>query len=100
MAKKRSVSSARAARTAPSARRTSRWTKPIDYSDIPASTPEQLASMRRIGRPTLGDAPRRSIAIRLDVKVLEQFRKAAKQRGVGYQTLMNEVLAKHAPKAS
>jgi uncharacterized protein (DUF4415 family) len=77
-----------------------RRSKPISYSDIPASTPEQLASMRRIGRPTLGDAPRRSIAIRLDTKVLEQFRKAAKQRGVGYQTLMNEVLARHAPKAS
>ena len=56
--------------------------------------------MRRIGRPTLGDAPRRSIAIRLDTKVLEQFRKAAKRRGVGYQTLINEVLARHAPKAS
>ena len=100
MAKKRPASSARAARTAPNARRTSRWTKPIDYSDIPASTDEQLASMRRIGRPTLGDAPRRSIAIRLDTKVLEQFRKAAKRRGVGYQTLINEVLARHAPKAS
>jgi uncharacterized protein (DUF4415 family) len=77
-----------------------RRSKPIDYSDIPASTPEQLASMRRIGRPTLGDAPRRSIAIRLDTKLLEQFRKAAKRRGIGYQTLISEVLTQHAPKAS
>ena len=74
--------------------------KGIDYVDIPASTPEQLAAMRRIGRPTLGDVPRRSIAIRLDTKLLEQFRKAAKQRGIGYQTLISEVLTQHAPKAS
>jgi uncharacterized protein (DUF4415 family) len=101
MAKKRSASSARAARTAPSARRTSRWSKPIDYSDIPASTPEQLASMRRMGRPRLSAAgARQMIAIRLDPTVIERFRKAAKLRGVGYQTLINDVLARHAPKAS
>ena len=30
----------------------------------------QLASMRRIGRPPLGEEPRKLIAIRLDPKVL------------------------------
>ncbi len=98
---KRSASSARAARTGKSARRTARWTKPIDYSDIPASTPEQLASVRRVGRPRLSAAGARTmIAIQIDPTVIEGFRKAAKQRGVGYQTLIYEVLAKHVPKAS
>jgi uncharacterized protein (DUF4415 family) len=96
MAKKRSASSARAARTAPSAQRTGRWRKKIDYSDIPASTPEQLAAFRRIGRPPIGDEPRRLIAIRLDARVLAAYQKEAKRRGIGYQTLMHEVLAKHA----
>ena len=53
--------------------------------------------MRRVGRPPLGDAPRQLIAIRVDPGVLEQFRKEARRRRVGYQTLINEVLAQHAP---
>ena len=78
-----------------------RRTRPIDYSDIPASTDEQLASMRRLGRPRLSAAgAREMIAIRVDPEVLAGFKAAAKRRNVGYQTLMNEVLAKHAPKAS
>ena len=89
---KRSVSSARAGRVVASARRTSRK---IDFSDIPDSSPEQLKAMRRVGRPPIGDAPRQLVAIRLDVGVLDRFRKEAKRRGVGYQTLINEVLAKH-----
>jgi uncharacterized protein (DUF4415 family) len=89
---KRSVSSARAGRVAGSARRTSRK---IDFSDIPDSSAEQLKAMRRVGRPPIGDEPRRLVAIRLDVGVLDRFRKEARRRGVGYQTLINEVLAKH-----
>jgi uncharacterized protein (DUF4415 family) len=54
--------------------------------------------MRRVGRPPLGDAPRQLIAIRVDAGVLDQFRKEARRRGVGYQTLINEVLAQHARK--
>jgi len=38
------------------------------------------------------------IAIRLDATVLAQFRKEAKRRKVGYQTLINQVLAQHAGK--
>ena len=84
-------------RTGKNVRRTPR----IDYSDIPASTPEQLASMRRVGRPRLSAVgAREMIAIRIDPTVIEGFRKAAKRRGVGYQTLINEVLAQHVPKAS
>jgi uncharacterized protein (DUF4415 family) len=92
---KRSVSSARGGRVAASVRRTSRK---IDFSDIPDSSLEQLRAMRRVGRPPIGDEPRRLIAIRLDPGVLDQFRKEAKRRGVGYQTLINEVLAKHVRK--
>jgi uncharacterized protein (DUF4415 family) len=87
---KRSGSSARGA--AASARRTARQ---IDYSDIPESSPAQLKTMRRVGRPPLGDEPRRLIAIRIDPCVLESFRKEARRRHVGYQTLINEVLAEH-----
>lgn len=92
---KRSVSSARGGRAAANARRTRRK---IDFSDIPESTPEQLASMRRVGRPPIGKEPRQLIAIRVDPNVLESFRKEARRRRVGYQTLINEVLAEHARK--
>jgi len=54
--------------------------------------------MRRVGRPLLGDEPRQLIAIRVDAGVLDQFRKEARRRRVGYQTLINEVLARHARK--
>lgn len=37
---------------------------------------------------------------RVDATVLEQFRKEARRRGIGYQTLMHEVLAKHAAKGA
>ena len=54
--------------------------------------------MRRVGRPPLGDAPRQLIAIRVAPRVLEQFRKEARRRRVGYQKLINEVLAEHVKK--
>lgn len=92
---KRSVSSARGVRAAKSVRRTP-IRKRIDYSDIPEASEEQLGQMKRVGRPPIGDQARQLIAIRLDVDVLEQFRAEARRRNVGYQTLINEVLAKHA----
>jgi uncharacterized protein (DUF4415 family) len=67
----------------------------IDYSDIPEASHEQLKAMRRVGRPPLGEEPRRLIAIRVDPRVLESFRKEARRRHVGYQTLINDVLAEH-----
>lgn len=54
--------------------------------------------MRRVGRPPLGDEPRKLIAIRVDAGVLDKFRKEARRRRVGYQTLINEALAEHASK--
>ncbi len=89
---KRSASSARGGRAAASVRRTRRK---IDFSDIPDSSPEQLAAMHRVGRPPIGKEPRQLIAIRVDPGVLESFRKEARRRRVGYQTLINEVLAQH-----
>ncbi len=95
---KRSGSSRRAA----PARKNGAGTKrAIDYSDMPELSDAQLASMRRVGRPRLSAAgARKMIAIRIDPTVIAGFRKAAKRRGVGYQTLINEVLAQHVPKAS
>jgi uncharacterized protein (DUF4415 family) len=92
---KRSGSSARGERAAANARRTGRR---IHYSDIPESSPEQLKVMRRVGRPPLGKEPRQLIAIRVDPAVLDEFRKGARRRRVGYQTLINEVLAQHVRK--
>lgn len=54
--------------------------------------------MRRVGRPPLGDTARRLIAIRLDPDVLNRFRKEARRRKVGYQTLINQVLAEYVEK--
>jgi uncharacterized protein (DUF4415 family) len=92
---KRSVSSARGKRADASARRTA---PRIDFSDLPESSPAQLKVMRRVGRPPLGDEPRQLIAIRVDPRVLDQFRQEARRRRVGYQTLINEVLARHVRK--
>ncbi len=90
---KRSVSSARGRRAAASAQRTK---EKIDFSDIPDSSPQQFKAMRRVGRPPLGDEPRQLIAIRLDPGVLDAFRREARRRRIGYQTLINEVLAQYA----
>ena len=90
---KQSVSSARGTRAAASAPPTRRK---INFSDIPDSSSAQLQAMRRVGRPPLGDRARLLFAIRVDVDVLETFRKEARKRKVGYQTLINEILAQHA----
>jgi uncharacterized protein (DUF4415 family) len=92
---KRSASSVRGVRAAVSVPHTRRK---IDFSDISDSSPEQLRAMGRVGRPPLGDQARQLIAIRVDPNVLEAFRKEARQRRVGYQTLINRVLAQHVGK--
>ena len=92
---KRSESSVHGVRVGRKERRTARK---IDFSDIPEVSGEQLRVMRRVGRPPLGDRARQLIAIRLDARVLAEFRKEAKRRNVGYQTLINKVLAQHVGK--
>ena len=90
---KRSVSSARAARVVRSAQRTP--SRRLISRIFRTRRPQQLRAMRRVGRPPLGERSRQLIAIRLDPDVLDEFRKEARRRRVGYQTLMNEALAEH-----
>ena len=71
----------------------------IDFSDIQEASPAQLRAMRRVGRPPLGAAARRLIAIRIDPQVLEAVRREAKRRGLGYQSLINDLLAEHVRRA-
>lgn len=94
---KRSASSVRGGRATRSAKPTGRE-HPIDFSDLPESSTDQLRAMRRVGRPPLGESARRLIAIRLDPDVLARFRREAKRRKVGYQTLINSVLAAYVSK--
>jgi uncharacterized protein (DUF4415 family) len=91
-------SSARGERARKKGKNTRR--KKIDFSDIPELSAEQLSRMRRVGRPTLGDEPRKLIAIRLDGKVLEWLRKTAATKGLPYQSLVNQILAEEMRKAS
>ena len=93
---RRAESSVRGARAEKSAKRTAR--RPIDFSEITEASSQQLQAMRRVGRPPLGKGNRRLIAIRLDPDVLVRFRKEAKRRKVGYQTLINRVLAEYVGK--
>jgi uncharacterized protein (DUF4415 family) len=88
--KKRSDSSVQGWRIAKKSRAIKRK---IDYSDIPPLSDGQLASMRRVGRPPLGDEPRQLIAIRLDPKVLRWLRAVAAKKQVPYQSLINDMLA-------
>ena len=74
--------------------------KKINFSDIPELSDKQLSSMRRVGRPTVGEEPRKLIAIRLDAKVLGWLRKTAEKKGLPYQSLVNEILAGEMRKAS
>lgn len=90
--------SARDARVVRKGKNTSR--NRIDFSDIPELSDGQLSSMRRVGRPPLGNQPRRLISIRLDAKVLDWARKAAAKKGLPYQSLINAILAKEMKQAS
>lgn len=96
--KKRRGSSARGARAGKSEK--SMKSKKINFSDIPELSDKQLSSMRRVGRPTVGDEPRKLIAIRLDAKVLAWLRKTAEKKGLPYQSLVNDILSGEMQKAS
>lgn len=72
----------------------------IDYSDIPEQTPEQLKQFRPIGRPLDGTMLKQMIAIRLDPELLKKLKAEAEDHGVGYQTLIQQILSKHFSKKS
>jgi uncharacterized protein (DUF4415 family) len=90
---RRSASSAHGRRVVKRERRTR--AEKIDFSDIPELTDAQLARARRVGRPPLGRSARELIAIRLDPDVLRALRMEATRAGIGYQTLIHQLLAKH-----
>ena len=50
--------------------------------------------MRRIGRPPIGDLPRKSVSIRLDQGVLEWVKRRAAAQDQPYQSLINDILQK------
>jgi uncharacterized protein (DUF4415 family) len=56
---------------------------------------EKLGTKRlKRGRPPKGDEKFRAVSIRLHPKILEWAKREAKRKGVGYQTIINEVLLK------
>jgi uncharacterized protein (DUF4415 family) len=95
--KRLSDSSVRGGRTAK--KRSAIKKRRIDYSDIPPLSDKQLASMRPVGRPPLGEEPRQQIAIRLDATVLRWLKTLASKRHVPYQSLINDLLAGEMRKA-
>ena len=70
----------------------------IDYSEIPELSDKQLKSMKRVGRPPLGEATKQLIALRLEPQMIERLRSLADKEGIGYQTLINEVLQSYLKK--
>jgi uncharacterized protein (DUF4415 family) len=66
----------------------------IDYSDIPEFSADELKKFKRVGRPLVGESPRQAISLRVESEVLNKLKKKAKNKGVGYQSLINEILKK------
>ncbi|WHZ17095.1 MAG: hypothetical protein OJF52_003947 [Nitrospira sp.] len=97
MKKKRSGSSVRGRATEKSVRHMP--VSQIDFSDIPASTDEELRRTRRVGRPATGMA-KQLIAIRVSPRLLTALRRMAAKQGKPYQTLIHELLEKAATRAA
>ena len=75
----------------------------LDFSDIPESTPRELARARRtrrtVGRPKTGHA-KQLIAIRISPKLLSRLRELAAKKSKPYQTLIHELLERAANRAA
>jgi len=71
----------------------------INFSDIPASTDQELRRARRVGRPKSGNA-KQLIAIRIAPRLLAQLRRLAAKQSKPYQTLIHELLERAARKAA
>jgi uncharacterized protein (DUF4415 family) len=84
----------------PRAGKREKGTQKIDFSNMPELSDEQLSRMRRVGRPTIAGEPRKMIAIRLDPKVLVWARRTAEEKGLPYQSFINQVLAREMRKAA
>jgi uncharacterized protein (DUF4415 family) len=91
----------------------------IDFSDIPEWTTADFRRARRVtpaeveagrraieaklgvvrprrGRPFLGALKARDIHLRIPPGILERLRTKAEKRGIGYQTLINQILSRAA----
>lgn len=66
----------------------------IDYSDIPELSDADLKKIKRVGRPLVGDSPREAISVRIETEVLAKLKKQAHKKGIGYQSLINQILKK------
>ena len=66
----------------------------IDYSDIPELSSSDLKKFKRVGRPLVGESPRQAISVRIETEVLSKLKKQAHKKGVGYQSLINQILKK------
>ena len=51
-----------------------------DFRMIPRLSDKQLSRLRRVGRPTVGEEPRRLIATRLEARVLSWLRDTADKK--------------------
>lgn len=96
MARRSSVSSTHGTRAAGKNDSTKRR---IDHTDVPELSTTQLRSMRRVGRPPLGESTRQLIAFRIAPGLLRKLQAKAKATGIGYQTLMHQILAKAAARS-
>jgi len=105
MAQKRFASSARGRQAAksgkhtPDSRPASRKESPIDFSDIPESTDEELRRARRVGRPRTGHA-KQLIAIRIAPRLLAQLRRLAAKQDKPYQTYIHQILERATKRVS
>jgi hypothetical protein len=75
-----------------SARRTAARSR-SDSSDIPKLSDERLRTLQRVSRPPIGVQARQFAAIGLEPEALNRCRAEARRLGIGYQTLMDRVLA-------
>ena len=73
MASKRSASSLRAPRAGKRLRQPP--DSEIDFSDSPELTDDQLNRLRPLGRPPVGDAVKKSIAIRINPNLLGKWKR-------------------------
>lgn len=82
-------------RVGKSGRSTNRKIKKIDFSDIPEIDSNQMSMMKRVGRPPLGETTKQLIALRIEPRVVEELKELASKEGVGYQTLINQILERY-----
>jgi hypothetical protein len=74
--------------------------KKIDFSNIPELSDKQLSRMRRVGRPTVGDEPRKPHRDSFRCKGLGVVAQDCREEGIALSVACHEILAKEMRKAS